>query len=163
MNMDVRELPNQVAGVATGAVIEIVDVASNPAATARKRIAGLEKKGATVNRKLGRRVEKATDNAVQTTTPWIEFVMPQSLAREGLKLVKARARRQDLVGLAAYRSLELANQGLKTAVKELSRLESAVQPPAKPARGARKAATARRSPATVAAPAKARATRTTRT
>jgi hypothetical protein len=46
-----------------------------------------------------------------------------------MKTWKARAKRSDPVGDAAYRGLELVHGGLKLSVQSLSRLERATQPP----------------------------------
>jgi hypothetical protein len=61
----------------------------------------------------------------------------ERVAKDGLQRAKARARRQDRVGNATYRALELVHSGLGTAARTFGRLEEAVQPPA---RGGRRSA-----------------------
>jgi hypothetical protein len=72
---------------------------------------------------LGRRIARETER----------------VAKDGLQRAKARARRQDRVGNATYRALELAHTGLGSAARALGRLEEAIQPPARG--GARRAPT----------------------
>lgn len=88
-----------------------------------------------VNRRLANRVEKATEGAgeaVRGARSLFAPSMPLALAGRALSRIKARARRHDLVGEVAYRDLELAHQGLKTAVDRLGDLEGAVRPPFRP-------------------------------
>jgi hypothetical protein len=51
------------------------------------------------------------------------------LADDSLRFVKARAGRNDRVGEATYRALELVSGGLDVAAKALDRLGEATQPP----------------------------------
>jgi hypothetical protein len=55
----------------------------------------------------------------------------EDLARNGLKLVKERARRGDRVGQATYRTLELVSTGLGATARALGQLGDATQPPAR--------------------------------
>jgi hypothetical protein len=70
----------------------------------------------------------------------------ERVASRGLRFVKSRAKQDDLVGQATQRALELAHSGLGGAVKGLSRLERAIEPPARGAdrRPAAKPATPRK-------------------
>lgn len=52
-----------------------------------------------------------------------------NIARTGLKYVKDRARRDDPVGEATYRALELVSDGLGVASKALRQLGEATKPP----------------------------------
>jgi hypothetical protein len=54
-----------------------------------------------------------------------------NIAKDGLKFVKARARKRDAVGQATYRALELVSDGLGAAGKALRDLGEATQPPAR--------------------------------
>lgn len=53
------------------------------------------------------------------------------VAKRGLGLVKARARRHDPVGQATYRALEVVSGGLSTAARALRQLGQATEPPAR--------------------------------
>ena len=54
-----------------------------------------------------------------------------NIAKTGLKYVKDRARRDDPVGEATYRALELVSDGLGVASKALRQLGEATKPPAR--------------------------------
>ena len=68
---------------------------------------------------------------------------PEQLVTRGLRMVKARARRKDLVGNAAYRTLELVHGGLGATVQSLGRIHEVSEPPARGASPARRAARSR--------------------
>jgi hypothetical protein len=53
----------------------------------------------------------------------------ERMARRGLGAVKQRARRQDLIGQATYRTLSVVHEGLGSAAHGLGRLAEASQPP----------------------------------
>ncbi|HEY4027929.1 MAG TPA: hypothetical protein VGO86_15995 [Candidatus Dormibacteraeota bacterium] len=75
----------------------------------------------------------------------------ERLARSGLGIVKARARRDDTVGQVTHRALELVSGGLGVAGKTLSKLGETTEPPVR--------GTAARPPAPAETPGK-RAART---
>jgi hypothetical protein len=58
--------------------------------------------------------------------------MPEKVALLGIHAIKQRARRKDLIGDVAYRTLELVNRGLGTVLRTLNRFETATAPPARP-------------------------------
>lgn len=68
----------------------------------------------------------------------------ERLATQGLGAVKRRARRQDLIGKATYRTLSVVHEGLGSAAHGLERLAEASQPPV---RGTARQAPARQAPA----------------
>lgn len=72
----------------------------------------------------------------------VDGTIPERLVIRGVRLVKARARRRDLVGSAAYRALELVHGGLGATVASLGRIREVSTPPARPT--TRRAAPARR-------------------
>lgn len=113
---------DRAANAATGAVVEAADAVSEPSASVRH----VERRGAAVNRRL-----------VQTAREVLDGTIPQRVATTGLRVVKTRARRRDLVGDAAYRWLELVHTGVGSAARTLGRLEQAVEPPARPATAGR--------------------------
>lgn len=77
----------------------------------------------------GRRLRRQAANAVQQGAKTLEKTMTS-----GLRQVRTRARRHDLVGEAAFRALSLVHDGAGAAAKSLVRLEEATQPPARTAR-----------------------------
>ena len=71
-------------------------------------------------------------------------LLPEQIALRGLSLVKARARRKDVVGQIAYRGLDLVHGSLKELSLAITRLERASEPPARTPRAAAKRGTAAR-------------------
>jgi hypothetical protein len=125
------ELSNQAADAATGAAAEVVEAVSDPAGTGARRVRRLGRRGAPINREVERRVRKTAGQAAEATGKLLDGTVAERLVIRGLHVVKARARRRDLVGEAAFRSLELLHGGFGTAAKRLSRFQEASQPPAR--------------------------------
>ena len=139
--------------VAFGAAKTAAEVASDPIGSARKQVRGFEKKGAPTARKVNRRFN-ARLNAIlpEKVTLWgmeLNEKLPEKVAIKGLQLVKLQARRQDVVGDVAKRTLRIFNGSFKTIARTATRLEQATAvsplrvPAARPA-VARKRRTARR-------------------
>ena len=122
-----EELPAQAADAATGAAAGVIDAASDPVGTTTKQVRRLERRGAPINRQ----VRKAAGQAAEATSKLIDGSVAEQLVIRSLHAVKARARRRDLVGEAAFRSLELLHSGFGTAAKRLARFQDASQPPAR--------------------------------
>jgi hypothetical protein len=136
-----EEPSTQAADTATGAAVEAAEVISDPAGSASRQVHRLERSGAPVNRRLRRQVRRAAEQAVGTTGKLLNGSFTEDLVLRGLHLVKDQARRGDLVGFAAYRSLELLHGGFGSAARSLSRFQDASQPPARPTKEGRRAAT----------------------
>ncbi len=139
--------------VAIGAAQTAAEVASDPIGSARKSVRGFEKKGAPTARKVNRRFN-ARLNAIlpEKVTLWgieVNEKLPEKVAIKGLHLVKVQARRQDMLGGVAKRTLRIFNGSFKTIARTATRLEQATEltarreTSAKPA-VARKRPTARR-------------------
>jgi hypothetical protein len=155
MNTEIKftDAATTVEGVAFGAAKIAAEVASDPIGSARKQVKGFEKKGAQTARKVNRRFN-ARLNAIlpEKVTLWgieVNEKLPGKVATKGLHLVKLQARRQDMVGDVAKRTLRIFNGSFKTIARTASRFEQATDltpqrmPSAKPA-VARKRGTARR-------------------
>ncbi len=115
--------------VAFGAAKTAAEVASDPIGSARKQVKGFEKKGAPTARKVNRRFN-ARLNAIlpERVTLWgiaINEKLPEKVAIKGLQLVKDQARRQDVVGDVAKRTLGIFNGSFKTIARTATRLEQA--------------------------------------
>jgi hypothetical protein len=139
--------------VAIGAAQSAAEVASDPIGSARKSVRGFERKGAPTARKVNRRFN-ARLNAIlpEKVTLWgleVNEKLPRKVAIKGLQLVKVQARRQDMLGGVAKRTLRIFNGSFKTIARTATRLEQATElsarreTAAKPA-VARKRPTARR-------------------
>ena len=120
-----------VEGVAFGAAQTAAEVASDPIGSARKQVRGFEKKGAPTARKVNRRFN-ARLNAIlpEKVTLWgmeLNEKLPEKVAIKGLHMVKLQARRQDVVGDVAKRTLRIFNGSFKTIARTATRLEQATE------------------------------------
>jgi len=123
------EAATTVEGVAFGAAKTAAEVASDPIGSARKQVRGFEKKGAPTARKINRRFT-ARLNAIlpEKVTLWgieVNGKLPEKVAVKGLQVVKLQARRQDMVGDVAKRTLRIFNGSFKTIARTATRLEQA--------------------------------------
>jgi hypothetical protein len=117
--------------VAIGAAQTAAEVASDPIGSARKSVRGFERKGAPTARKVNRRFN-ARLNAIlpEKVTLWgieVNEKLPEKVAIKGLQLVKVQARRQDMVGGVAKRTLRIFNGSFKTIARTATRLEQATE------------------------------------
>ena len=143
------EAATTVEEVAFGAAKTAAEVASDPIGSARKQVRGFVKKGAPTARKINRRFN-ARLNAIlpEKVTVWgmeVNGKLPEKVAIKGLQLVKLQARRQDMVGGVAKRTLRIFNGSFKTIARTATRLEQATTlAVAKPAAVKTRRKTARR-------------------
>jgi len=150
------ETATTVAEVAFGAAQTVREVASDPMGTARKQVKGLERKGTPAARKVNRRfnarlnaatapakdVAKNINARISAATQMANDLMPERITVlgvevngklpekvviKGFELVKLQARRRDMVGSVAKRSLRIFNGSFKTIAKAASRLEYATE------------------------------------
>ena len=117
--------------VAFGAAKTAAEVASDPIGSARKQVKGFEKKGAPTARKVNRRFN-ARLNAIlpDKVTLWgieVNEKLPEKVAIKGLQLVKLQARREDMVGDVAKRTLRIFNGSFKTIARTATRFEQATE------------------------------------
>ena len=139
MAIEIRETTGKVVENEVGSVVMGVDLVSGTAATVAENITRavshptreahkIERRGAAVNKRIGQDMAGLAEN----TTEAIDAMMPEKLALFGIHVIKNRARRKDLVGDFAYRTLEFVNGGLEAVLGTLNRLERATQPPTRP-------------------------------
>ncbi|HVC75577.1 MAG TPA: hypothetical protein VND96_03565 [Candidatus Micrarchaeaceae archaeon] len=150
------ETATTVAEVAFGAAQTVREVASDPMGTARKQVKGLERKGTPAARKVNRRFNARLNAATapakdvakninarlsaaaqvasdlmpeRITVLGVEVNgrLPEKVVIRGFELVKLQARRRDVVGSVAKRSLRIFNGSFKTIAKTASRLEYATE------------------------------------
>lgn len=124
---EVAKAPSRAADTTTGAVATAFEAASNPTRTARR----LQRQGSQINQRMATRVDRAAQQAIETARAIGSGSMPERWLVGGLRLVRRQARRPDLLGLAAHRYLEVVHGSLEVAVRSLTRLERASQPPAR--------------------------------
>jgi hypothetical protein len=128
----IEEAASTVQEVAFGAAKAAAEVASDPIGSARKSVRGLERKGSPTARKVNRRFN-ARLNAMlpeKITLFGLEIngKLPETVAVKGLHLVRLQARRQDMVGGVAKRTLRIVHGSFKTIARTASRLEQATSP-----------------------------------
>ncbi|HXC75900.1 MAG TPA: hypothetical protein VNU19_02505 [Candidatus Acidoferrum sp.] len=150
------ETATTVAEVAFGAAQTVREVASDPMGTARKQVKGLERKGTPAARKVNRRFNARLNAATapakdvakninarlsvaaqvasdlmpeRITVLGVEVngKLPEKVVIKGFELVKLQARRHDVVGSVAKRSLRIFNGSFKTIAKTATRLEYATE------------------------------------
>jgi hypothetical protein len=133
MNTEIKftDAATTVEGVAFGAAKSAAEVASDPIGSARKQVKGFEKKGASTARKVNRQFNAGL-NAIlpEKVTLWgieLNEKLPEKVAIKGLHLVKLQARRQDMVGGVAKRTLRIFNGSFKTIARTASRFEQATE------------------------------------
>ncbi|HEY8811000.1 MAG TPA: hypothetical protein VIO86_00755 [Candidatus Dormibacteraeota bacterium] len=116
------------ADMVTGAAVTVAEnvtrAINHPVREARK----IGRRGAAVNKRLSKDVAGVMEDTVEV----IDAIMPEKVALLGIHAIKDRARRKDLIGDVAYRTLELVNGGLDAVLGTLKRLERATQPPTRP-------------------------------
>lgn len=111
------------ADLLAGAGAAAVETVTNP----RRAIRSLERKGAPVNTQLRRRAVRRIDAAGEAAQSYL----PEQMVLSGLRVVKERARRKDLIGAIAFRALKVINDGLGVAGTVVQRMERASAPPSR--------------------------------
>jgi hypothetical protein len=116
------------ADLVTGAAVIVAEnvtrTINHPVREARK----IERRGAAASKRFSKDAAAFMDDTVEV----IDAIMPEKVALLGIHAIKDRARRKDLIGDVAYRTLELVNGGLEAVLGTLNRLERATQPPTRP-------------------------------
>ena len=98
----------------------------------RKSVKVLERKGTPAARKANRRINAAAAPALdayksirKTAEKVADELLPEKVVIKGLRLVKIQARRPDMVGDVAKRTLRFFNHSFKTVARMANRLETA--------------------------------------
>ena len=127
--MEVKDITDRLdaaADLATGAVVAAI----NPSGEAAR----LERKGAPARRKLHNELRSTAADAQETVETIAGALLPERVVLRSLSLVKARARRVDLIGELAYRGLDVFHGSVKEIARAFDRIERASTPPARPKR-----------------------------
>jgi len=164
MNTDIRDITDTVEEVAFGAAETAAEVASDPIGSVRRQVKGLERKGTPAARKVNRRVNARFNAAAEPARGAFKVIsrtagsvqksaekvagelVPEKVVLRGLRQIKAQAKRSDMVGDAAKRTLKFFNRSFKTVARVATRFENAseIVPAAKPATTRRPARRSRR-------------------
>jgi hypothetical protein len=125
MSTDFGETATAVEEVAVGAAKTAADVASDPMGAARKQVRNLERKGSPTARRINRRLNALLPDRLTVLGMEVNERTPEKLALKGLHMVKVQARREDVVGDVAKRTLRFFNGSFKTIARTAIRLEQA--------------------------------------
>ncbi len=125
MSTDFSDTATSVEEVAVGAAQAAAEVASDPIRAARKQVRNLARKGTPAVRRINRRLNALVPDRVVVFGLEVNERLPEKLAIKGLQLVKVQARRPDVVGGVAKRTLKAVNGSFKTIARTATRLEQA--------------------------------------
>ena len=147
MSTDFSDTATAVEEFAIGAAKSAAEVASDPIGSARKQARIFERKGTPAVRKINRRLNAMIPDRLTVFGVEVNGRLPEKMAIKALQLVKGQARRQDLVGGVAKRTLRIFNGSFKTIARTAGRLEQASElsthRPATATRPARRSARSR--------------------
>ena len=142
MSTDFSDTATTVEQVAVGAAQSAAEVAADPIGAARKQVRNFERKGTPAVRRINRRITAMMPERVTVFGVEVNDKLPEKLAIKGLQLVKVQARRGDVVGDVAKRTLRIFNGSFKTIARTATRLEQASE--LTPRRNAERQATPKR-------------------
>ena len=125
MNAEFSDTATTVEEVAVGAAQAAAEVATDPLRAARKQVRSFGRKGTPAVRRINRRLAALIPDKVTVFGVEVNDRLPEKLAIKGLHLVKLQARRQDVVGDVAKRTLRIFNGSFKTIARAATRLEQA--------------------------------------
>jgi len=152
MSNEFSDTATTVEEVAVGAAKAAAKVASDPMGSARKQVKGFERQGAPTVRRINRQFNARLNARLNALRPEKVTIMgleldgklPEKFAVKGLHMVKLQARRQDVVGDVAKRTLRIFNASFKTIARTATHLEQASELTAHKAAVAKPAARTRR-------------------
>ena len=127
MSTDFADPATAVEEVAVGAAQAAAEVATDPVGAARKQVRSFERKGTPAVRRINRRLNAMLPDRLSIFGLEVNDRLPEKLAIRGLHMVKVQARREDVVGDVAKRTLKIFNGSFKTIARTATRLEEASQ------------------------------------
>ena len=125
MATDFSDRATAVEEFAVGAAETAAQVATDPVGAVRKQVRGFERKGQPAVRRINRRLNAMIPDRVKVFGVEVNERMPEKLAIKGLHMVRGQARRDDVVGVVAKRTLKVFNGSFKTIARTAIRLEEA--------------------------------------
>ncbi len=133
MSNEFSDTATTVEEIAVGAAKAAAKVASDPMGSARKQVKGFERQGAPTVRRINRRFNARLNARLSALRPEkvtlmgveLDGKLPEKFAIKGLHMVKLQARRQDMVGDVAKRTLRIFNASFKTIARTATHLEQA--------------------------------------
>lgn len=127
MNAEFAGTATAVEEVAVGVAKSAAEVVSDPVRSARKQVKAFERKGTPVVRRINKRLNALIPDRVTVLGIEVNGKLPEKLAIKGLQVVKVQARRSDVVGDVAKRTLRIFNGSFKTIARTATRLEQATE------------------------------------
>ena len=125
MNAEFAGTATAVEEVAVGVAKSAAEVVSDPVRSARKQVKAFERKGTPVVRRINKRLNALIPERVTVLGIEVNGKLPEKLAIKGLQVVKVQARRPDVVGDVAKRTLRIFNGSFRTIARTATRLEQA--------------------------------------
>src|SRR5438094_6787015 len=125
MSSEFADTATAVEEFAVGAAQAAAEVASDPVGAARKQARSFERKGTPAVRRINRRLNALLPQKVSIMGVEVNDRLPEKLAIKGLHMVRIQARRQDMFGGVAKRTLRIFNGSFKTIARTATRLEQA--------------------------------------
>jgi len=127
MNAEFASTATAVEEVAAGVARSAAEVVSDPVRSARRQVRAFERKGTPVVRRINKRLNALLPDKLKVFGLDVNGKLPEKVAIKGLQLVKVQARRPDVVGDIAKRTLRIFNGSFKTIARTATRLEQATQ------------------------------------
>jgi len=125
MSAEFSDTATSVEEVAVGAAQAAAEVATDPIGAARKQVRSFERKGTPAVRRINRRLNALLPQKVSIMGVEVNDRLPEKLAIKGLHMVRSQARREDMFGGVAKRTLRMFNGSFKTIARTACRLEQA--------------------------------------
>jgi len=125
MSTEFADTATAVEEFAVGAAKTAAEVASDPVGAVRKQARSFERKGTPAVRRINRRLNALIPDRVTVFGVEVNDRLPEKLAIKGLHMVKLQARRHDVMGDVAKRTLKIFNGSFKTIARTATRLEQA--------------------------------------
>jgi hypothetical protein len=125
MSAEFSDTATSVEEVAVGAAQAAAEVATDPIGAARKQVRSFERKGTPAVRRINRRLNALLPQKVSIMGLEVNDRLPEKLAIKGLHMVRSQARREDMFGGVAKRTLRMFNGSFKTIARTATRLEQA--------------------------------------
>jgi hypothetical protein len=119
------ETATAVEEIAVGAAETAAEVVTDPVGAARKQARSFERRGTPAVRRINRRINALLPDRLTVFGVEVNDRLPEKLAIKGLHAVRGQARRDDLVGGVAKRTLRIFNGSFKTIARTATRLEEA--------------------------------------
>ena len=129
MSTELRETAAALEEVAAATAKAARHAADRPVRTARRHVKGIQRRGVRAARKINRRIDAQVraikPEQVQVWGLDVDARLPEKAAMKGLHTIRAQARRQDRVGVAAKRTLRILNRSFKSIARIATRFEEA--------------------------------------